>query len=137
MAHTFFNWTDKMSVRSEEIDNQHKQLVEFLNEIYQAFMEKAHKEKIGTIIDKMSAYTKYHFETEEKYFEYFDYYDKEDHIREHDNFRNRVDEFVTKYKASNGALTYEVMNFLKNWLTSHIMDTDQKYVNCFSRNGVK
>jgi hemerythrin len=133
----FFQWTDSMSVKSQEIDQQHKQLVSLLNELYQAFMDKEHKEKIGVIIDKMADYTKYHFDTEERYFAAFAYDGRAMHILEHENFRNKVNEFKQKYKANSGALTFEVVNFLRTWLTGHIMETDRKYITCFSRNGIK
>jgi len=133
----FFQWTDNMSVKSQEIDQQHKQLVDLLNELYQAFMEKEHKEKIGIIIEKMWDYTKYHFNTEEIYFSTFGYEGRAMHILEHENFRNKVNEFKQKYKANSGALTFEVVNFLRNWLMGHIMETDRKYIACFSKNSVK
>ena len=126
-----------MSVKSEEIDQQHKQLVNILNELYQAFMDREHKEKIGTIISQLADYTKYHFNTEENYFISFNYLDREKHIKEHQDFKKKVDEFIKKYHDNSGSLTYDVMNFLRNWLNNHIMETDQKYIECFIQNGVK
>lgn len=133
----FFRWTDEMSVRSKEIDQQHKQLVAILNELYQAFMNKEHTEKIGSIIGRLSDYTKYHFNTEEKYFNAFFYDDRENHFKEHQDFKDKVNEFTQKYHANSGALTYDIMNFLRSWLLNHIMKTDKKYMECFFNNGVK
>lgn len=133
----FFRWTDKMSVKSEEIDQQHKQLVNIINELYQAFMDREHKEKIGSVISQLADYTKYHFNTEENYFTSFNYSDREKHIKEHQDFRKKVDEFIKKYHDNSGSLTYDVMNFLRNWLKNHIMETDPKYIECFNQNGVK
>ncbi len=133
----FYPWTDKMSVQSEEIDLQHKQLIDIINELYQAFMNKEHKEKISVIINRLEEYAKYHFSTEEKYFDMFDFYDKENHIKEHHNFKEKVNEFIQKYQKKNDALTYNVMLFLKNWLNGHIMGTDRKYIECFIKHGVK
>lgn len=133
----FFRWTDTMSVNSVEIDNQHKVLVGLLNEMYQAFMDKAHKEKVGEIIHQMASYAGHHFETEERYFAEFGYSGAEKHVREHQQFREKVDEFVSKYQKNSAALTYDVMNFLRNWLNNHILDTDRKYMECFRENGVR
>jgi hemerythrin-like metal-binding protein len=132
----FFKWTERMSVGSVEIDQQHKKLVNMLNELYQAFIEKEHKEKIGSILDQLIDYTRVHFNTEEKYFTLFNYANKDKHIAEHQVFRKKVDEFIIKYKKNNGSLTYDVMNFLRNWLNNHIMDSDQQYIECFAKNGV-
>jgi hemerythrin-like metal-binding protein len=132
----FFKWTEKMSVGSIEIDSQHKILVGLLNELYQAFLDRDHKDKVGTIIERMAEYAKVHFDTEEKYFAEFSYSDAAGHNKEHQQFREKVNDFMVKYKSNSGALTYDVMNFLRNWLTNHIMFTDQKYMECFLRNGV-
>ena len=138
MASTvFFSWTDRMSVKSQEIDDQHKQLIGFLNDLYEAFMNRTHKEQVGIIIDKMADYASYHFDTEERYFAAFNYAAQESHIKEHTDFRKKVDEFIQKYHNYNEALTYDVVNFLRNWLQKHIMESDQRYVDCFERNGVK
>lgn len=132
----FFKWSDTMSVKSNEIDDQHKKLVGLLNQMYQAFMDREHKEKVGLVIDQMAEYAKYHFETEEKYFAEFGYDDSENHIREHQQFRQKVEEFIQKYNKNHSALTYDVMNFLRTWLNHHILESDKKYVDCFLRNGV-
>jgi hemerythrin-like metal-binding protein len=132
----FLKWTERMSVNSVEIDNQHRMLIGYLNEMYQSFNDNEHKEKVGPIIEKLKEYTQYHFDTEEKYFAKFGYDGAENHIAEHDQFRLKVQEFVEKEMKYRNALTYEVMNFLRSWLYNHIMVTDKKYMDCFSKNGV-
>ncbi|MBN2773672.1 MAG: hemerythrin family protein [Prolixibacteraceae bacterium] len=133
----FFKWTDQLSVGIQEIDNQHKKLVGLLNGLYQAFMNRQHVEVVGKIIDEMAAYAAYHFETEEKYFALFRYAESSAHIQEHLEFKQKVDEFILKFKKNNGALTYEVMNYLRKWLNNHIMISDKKYTGCFKENGLK
>jgi hemerythrin len=133
----FFRWKDSMSVKSEEIDNQHKKLVGMLNELYMAFINKEHKEKMDAVINQLIDYTRYHFDTEEKYFIAFRYPDKENHIKEHKQFKEKINEFVKDYKANSNTLTYKVINFLRDWLMNHIMVTDMKYVECFLQNGVR
>jgi hemerythrin-like metal-binding protein len=129
----FFVWNEKMSVNSKELDQQHQNLINMLNDLYQAFMEKEHKERIGSIIEKMTEYAVYHFDAEEKYFGAFDYDKKVSHEMEHEDFRRKVGEFTLKYKANSGALTFEVVNFLRSWLNNHIMETDKGYAEFFRK----
>jgi hemerythrin len=129
----FFVWNEKMSVNSQELDQQHQKLINMLNELYQAFLEKEHKERIGSIIEKMTEYAVYHFDMEEKYFRAFDYDKKVSHEMEHEDFRRKVEEFRLKYKANSGALTFEVVNFLRSWLNNHIMETDKGYAVFFRK----
>lgn len=133
----FCHWKDEMSVKSQELDYQHQHMVDIINEVYQAFTNREHKEGIGKIMDKLSQYIVYHFTFEEVYFEMFDFYDRENHIREHLMFRQKVDEFNSRYKSNDATLTCDVLNFLKNWLSEHIIESDQKYIDCFVKHGIK
>lgn len=133
----FCEWTDEMSVGSMELDNQHKHMVEIMNEVYNAFIRGDHREVIGPILDKLSQYVVYHFAMEEVYFELFDFCDKETHIAEHNRFRQVIVDFYNEYKAYNANLTIEILNFLKDWFNDHVLGSDRKYIDCLARNGVK
>ena len=126
-----------MSVGSVELDYQHRHLVEIINEVYIAFIDGNKKEVIGPILDKLSEYVLYHFIMEETYFEMFDFYDKEAHVMEHNKFRQMVADFNAGYKSNNTNLTEDLMHFLKDWLHDHVLCSDQKYVDCFLKHGVK
>lgn len=126
-----------MSVGSEELDYQHKHMVEIINEVFRAYIKGENREVIGPILDKLSQYVVYHFTMEEVYFAMFDFYNKEEHIKEHNMFREKVVEFINKFKSNDANLTCDVMNFLKDWLHDHILESDLQYVDCFAKNGVK
>ncbi|HEX2395631.1 MAG TPA: bacteriohemerythrin [Bacteroidales bacterium] len=134
---SFCEWKSDMSVGSEELDYQHRHMIEIINEVYRAFIKGEHREVIGPILDKLSQYVVYHFTMEEVYFEMFNFYDKEKHIKEHNMFREKVIAFNNKFKSNDATLTCDVMNFLKDWLHDHVLESDQKYIDCFAKNGVK
>lgn len=137
MSKNFVLWEDEYSVKLDEIDNQHKKLISILNELYTAYMEKKHQSIIKDILAKMTNYTINHFATEEKYFKKFNYFDAEKHIEEHKVFVDQVSEFQEKYKQNSKALTFEIILFLQDWITKHIIGSDKKYIDCFLKNGVK
>jgi hemerythrin len=37
-------------------------------------------------------------------------------------------DFQKRYQAGQVALSVEMMNFLKDWLTNHIVETDKRYI---------
>jgi len=69
-----------------------------------------------------------HFAHEEQYFARLGYPDSAAHIAEHDLLKKQVGDFVKKFNAGQATVNAELMNFLRNWLTSHIMGSDKKYV---------
>jgi len=130
-------WDNNMSVNVEEIDMQHKKLVAMINQLNDAMAKRKGRDVLGSIIDGLVSYATTHFATEEKYFDMFKYPDAPSHKKEHTDFVKRVGEFQDGFKKGDLALTIEVMRFLKDWLTKHILGTDKKYGPYFNEKGLK
>lgn len=137
MSTVFFPWKDAYSVSVIEIDNQHKAITEMLNELYDSFMKKEHENRLGEILSRLSDYAVYHFETEEKYFSLFRYSKRTAHIQEHLDFTDKIKAFRKEFDKNSSALTYKLINFLREWLMNHILVSDKEYVTCFKENGLR
>ena len=121
-------WNDKMSVGVAEIDAEHKTLVSMLNDLYDGVQSGHGKEALGKILDGLIAYTAGHFQHEERLFTQTAYPAAAAHKKEHDDLTKQVLDVQAKYKSgATGTLSLEVMNFLKNWLVTHIQGSDKKY----------
>lgn len=134
-------WTKEMSVGVKEIDEQHKKLFSLLNELFDAISTNKLGTIIGDTLDEAIDYTKYHFSTEEKYFEKFDYKDKASHKKKHAYFKSKVERLKKEYseKIDMDGMSdtgIELMNFLKDWWIEHIMHIDKKYTTCFHEHGL-
>jgi len=136
MSKILINWTDAYSIGYSEIDDQHKKLVEMINVLYDAFSQGAVDNVIEDILDGMIKYTDYHFKTEEKYFEKHSYSDAPAHIKQHEEFVLRVTDFFQEYKKGSETLTYDIMQFLRDWLLNHIKDSDKKYCAEFRKKSI-
>ncbi len=123
----FMEWNEKFITGVKEADEQHKKLVSLINQLYDAMREGKGKEVIDLIIDELVKYADYHFKTEETLMSKYGYPELESHKREHELFVQKVQEFVEKEKKGSLTLTMDVMNFLKNWITNHILGSDKKY----------
>ena len=88
--------------------------------------------KILDIISEMAEYTVVHFKTEEDIFTKLSYSDKLNHTKEHSDFIKQVGDFKDKYKKNKSVLTFEIINFLRKWLNSHILVSDKKYIKEFN-----
>ncbi len=132
----FIKWSDSLSVHVAEIDEQHQKLIQLINTLHDAMLEKKGKEVLADILDQLAAYTVYHFSTEEKYMEQCNYSGLLLHKKEHDSFVGKVDSLIKDYQANKLGITIDLMNFLRDWVSHHIQVTDKKYSETFNKNGI-
>lgn len=134
---SLIEWNDSLSVNIETIDEQHKVLVDMINNFYTHIVDKSNKELMADLIAKMKDYTVYHFSYEEKLLEENGYKESERHKEEHQVFIDKVEDLEKRYNQGQIVLSLEVTNFLKNWLTNHIKGTDMEYSEYLVEKGVK
>lgn len=122
----FIPWEEKYSVGNPNIDRQHQKLVKLVNTLHEALRNGKGIEYTGSVLNDLAAYTKYHFSSEEGYMEHVNYPGLEEHREKHRKMTQQVKNLQERF-ANGENLTMEVMNFLKNWLTLHILKTDKQY----------
>ena len=122
-----FDWKEEYSVKIKEIDNQHKILVEMVNEMHDAMTQGKGKEVLGPILEELIQYTKTHFANEERLMEKYDYPDFAPHRNKHKKMTAKVLSLQEDYQQGKFQLSFEVSKFLQDWLTKHILGTDMKY----------
>jgi hemerythrin len=120
-------WTEALSVSIKEFDDQHKKLVAMVNELHSAMGSGKGKEVMGKILDGLVEYTKSHFAAEERLMQKHGYAGYVAHKAQHDALTKQVAELHASVREGKAVVTVDVMNFLKDWLARHIMDTDKKY----------
>lgn len=130
-------WNDSLSVNIDSIDDQHKVLVDMINNFYSHIVEKSNKELIADLITQMKDYTVFHFEYEEELFDKYGYPESVEHKEEHQAFIDKVNDLENRIRTGQLVLSLEVTNFLKNWLTNHIQGTDKEYSEFLIEQGVK
>ena len=59
------------------------------------------------------------------------------HIKEHNKFKGKIVELREKFKNNELEISFELIDFLEDWLLDHLMTQDQKYVKCFKEHGLK
>lgn len=134
---TFFTWNENMSVGILQLDIQHKNLINMINNLYDAMSTGKGKEILPNILKEMSAYAVSHFSTEEKFMQQYGYPEYETHKKEHELFVKKVQEFNREFAKGNISITLNVANFLETWLSNHIQNTDKKYGPFLNEKGVK
>ena len=134
----FMEWTENFSVKVPLIDEQHKKLFGLINDFYSGFKEKSiFKERMTELIKGLKDYTLYHFSTEEKYMEMYNFPGYKNHKKEHEIFIEKIADISERYESGQLVVSLEITNFIKDWLTNHILGTDKKYSSLFVEKGVK
>jgi len=131
----FMKWDDTFSVNVREIDLQHQKLIEMVNEFYEHVGDDYGK-ALQTLLDSLVDYTRYHFSTEEKYFKEFAYQDSASHTDMHRKFAEKVLDVRSRLDQGRIVVSFEITNFLKDWLTHHIREDDRAYSKCFNDHGL-
>lgn len=120
-------WDNELfSVGVEFIDNQHQQLINYINDLSKAIEAYKESEIIDTLFEQLYDYTKYHFREEEKYLYRLKDNDVKLHQLQHKHFIEELD----RLKESNyikSSASY-LLNFLADWLISHIQEEDKKFI---------
>ncbi|MDA8138963.1 MAG: bacteriohemerythrin [Desulfobacteraceae bacterium] len=130
-------WSDKLSVRVAEIDQQHQKMIEMINALTDAIRQGKGDDVIQLILRGLKSYAEVHFKTEENYFKQFGYPEAQNHKKEHLFFIQKVSEFESGSTGGQLRLTIQVLQFLSDWLINHILGTDKAYSDCFNQNGLK
>ncbi len=128
-------WDDSLSVQIEEIDEQHKQLLGLMNDLFDAMKKGEGRSVLEKTLDGLLEYTEYHFSAEEKYMREFDYDEYEQHKNEHDALREEVLHY--RNQLTSDRVTLDLLGFLWNWIQTHVKQTDKRYAPFFQEKGLK
>lgn len=134
----FMEWNDKISVGIEELDEQHKQLLDLINRLYDAMISGEQKLQVARdVLNELMQYTIVHFAVEESLFRIFNYPDYEAHCAHHQELRAQVVDINRKVQSGEKMITPELLGFLRKWLSNHIMGEDKVYAPFLLERGLK
>jgi hemerythrin len=127
----FIEWSNVISVGIEEIDTQHKLIVDLVNEIHDAIQQRLGAKITGDVLQRLDEYVRVHFIVEESLMRILHYPDYERHKGEHEKLIKQLLGFRDKLSAGKVSISFELDHFLRTWLTKHIMEVDKHYATFF------
>jgi len=132
-AMTLIPWKAQYSVGNEELDDQHMRLFSLINMLYRAWVYGDEITVLGDIFDDMLSYTVYHFRREEELLTASKFVQLKEHQLQHKQLQDRVLAFHGRNLSGSEAaqLTTEVSEFLRSWMTVHVLDRDLQYKSIF------
>jgi len=129
-------WSNDLSVSIKKFDEEHKKLITMINDLHMAMGSGNGKDVLGPVLARLVDYTKTHFAAEEELMQKHGYPGYVSHKALHDGLTRQVIDLQNKFGEGKVLITVQVMNFLKDWLSSHIINTDKKYSHYLNSKGV-
>src|ERR1044072_7251447 len=115
-----FDWSGNFSVGVGSVDGQHQNLFAMCRELHEAMVAGKGKAAPSRILDRLVQYTVVHFAHEERLMRLYDYPDFAEHKAQHEALSKRVLQSQKDFESGRAAITVQLLQFLRTWLTQHI-----------------
>jgi len=126
MTETLFRWDESFLIGIDELDHEHKQLIDDINRLHEELAGN-HKSEIRKWLGEICARMQAHFALEEHVMKEHDYEFFDEHKREHDELLDNCTEYMMQYSNNTSTSTTTSMEkSLKHWVLNHIVTSDKK-----------
>lgn len=132
-------WSESLRTGNREIDLQHQELIEIINELEEFLAGRAANpgcdlsQPLDHLISRLANYVTFHFLTEESMFssKALPAAHVEQHTREHQDFLKRFGSFQAQSPDNRIQQADALFLYLKQWLANHILKTDMELVSLY------
>jgi len=118
-------WGDTLSVEVDEIDDDHRRLVELFNILNHAVDEGDSTDYVEAVLDELISGTVWHFRHEERLMLKYGYGGSAEHKAEHADLIESAQALQQKYLQGDRRLSNQDIEYLEHWLTGHILSADK------------
>ncbi len=119
-------WDNILSVGEDEIDEDHRRLIDLLNILNHSVMDGEAPIYLAAVLEELINCTVWHFSHEERLMLKYGYQGYSDHKAEHQELINSVKALQQKMLQAGKSVVSDDIEFLEHWLTEHILSTDMK-----------
>ena len=119
-------WGEVLSIGVDEIDEDHRKLVNIFNILNHAVLEKESSDYLTAILKELINCTVWHFSHEERLMLKYGYEEMEEHKAEHQELIDSAKALQQELLESDQAVADEHIEFLEHWLTEHIFTADMR-----------
>lgn len=124
-------WNAKLDTGIEVIDEQHKRIVNYINQLEAARLAND-RQQVAVVIEELVDYTQSHFGFEEAMMEEAGYEFLKPHQKVHELFIKRVTDYTVR-AAKGEDIAEELEHTLTRWLLNHIANEDHNYAEAVKR----
>ena len=119
-------WDYVLSVGNDEIDEDHRRLVDLFNILNHSVTEGDDPDYLAAVLEELINCTDWHFSHEERLMLKYGYEGIAEHKMEHQELIKSAKELQQKILQAGNLVANEDIEFLERWLTEHILTADMK-----------
>ena len=125
------HWKKEMSVGLDQLDEDHRFLIRVINRLGESTNDPDSADVIKECLASLKNYAEFHFAREEAVMRACGYATLAEHQAEHRAFTARIADVARRYDEGDeppeAAVNLELFEYLKDWLTHHILVIDMGY----------
>ncbi len=129
-------WRDELTIRVAHMDLHHKRILEIANVVAQNLYQDADRPALTHAFDALIAYTRYHFEAEEKLMALYNYAEADGHCQQHAEMVTQLSAYSKKVLAEKAPKKAAFVQFFDTWLVRHIHQQDLPYGEFLNARGI-
>jgi hemerythrin len=119
-------WDEVLSVQNDEIDKDHRILVDLFNLLGRSVVSGESRLYVETVLEELIRCAAWHFCHEERLMMKAGYEELEEHRQEHLDLMDSVRDLQEQIHRT-GKMEEEEFEILEKWLTGHILVADMKF----------
>ena len=120
-------WTDDFLIGIEELDYEHRCLIEEINSLHRELLAQIDMDRVEDALGKIHARMQAHFALEESVMVSHKYPHYPEHKAEHERLLDQYTEFMTKFdRTPNLGDREAIEGILRQWIVDHILARDKK-----------
>ncbi len=120
-------WSEDFLIGIEELDYEHRCLIEDINKLHRELLEHADMDRIEDTLGRIHARMQAHFALEEHVMVSHEYPHYPEHKAEHERLLDEYTELMTKFERDPNLSDRDaIQGVLCQWIVNHILTSDKK-----------
>jgi hemerythrin-like metal-binding protein len=120
-------WSNKFAIGIGVFDREHREIVDAINELQAAVEGGNDRGVTGHMLSKLASDTVAHFQSEEAMMTSSKYPGLMLHGMKHQHLMKQLSAFLARYGCNGTTMDRHSLNFLRDWVTTHIQSDDLNF----------
>jgi len=120
-------WRDEFNTGVDEVDHEHKEIIDLINELHAAMGDNSSKDEVGRFLGDVFAKISAHFALEETVMRKHNYDEYEDHKSDHENLLDELRDIMDDAEEDTGDhYKTALAESVRDWFVNHFKTKDAR-----------
>ena len=123
---TLLQWKPEYSVGVDSMDDEHREMIDLINDIYERLESDSNVEQIEACLGDIFSTISMHFALEEKMMRSSNYAEYQAHKDDHENLLDQIRDLMDDYDADSSTGAVKLEQSLSGWFAGHFSTFDAR-----------